>query len=156
MYDPVADLLQRTRKRRLKDRFVVSLLQSSRVRMFALTAVIIVGGIAMGLTPAVAIQLATVAAAWIVGESIRPSQSGILSRRFLTALTAQLAAILANVGLDIPAEDLTPILVLLIGIITGDSWRSIKTKDEQEATEQVAASVFSGQMGGVANTDNVV
>ena len=136
MYSPVQDAIVRgpifRRKRRnLKDRFLVSLFQSGRVKMFVAVAGLIAGGIALGLTPAVAMQLAIVAGSWILGESIRPSASGLLSRRFIATLAAQLAAILANVGFNVPAEDMTSILVLVVAMITGDAWREVKTKTEQ-------------------------
>jgi hypothetical protein len=83
---------------------------------------------AMGLDEDLAITIVEAIVAMIIGDSIRPIQDLLSSRRFWVFVAAILTVIASAAGLGIPAETVQTVVLAIAAWIVGDSWRVTMTK----------------------------
>lgn len=107
---------------------LLALLQSKRAIAAIAGVLLMLFGPTMGLDEDLAITIVEALIAFIIGDSIRPIQDLLSSRRFWVFAAAIMTSIASAVGLGIPAETVQTVVLAIAAWIVGDSWRVTMTK----------------------------
>jgi hypothetical protein len=107
---------------------LLALLQSKRAIAAIAGVLLMLFGPTMGLDEDLAITIVEALVAFIIGDSIRPIQDLLSSRRFWVFAAAIMTSIASAVGLGIPAETVQTVVLAIAAWIVGDSWRVTMVK----------------------------
>lgn len=111
--------------RKLAEKWVNALLQSKRViAAMASGLVALLGPYLVGLDEELALAIVTQIVAWIVSDSIRPTDNVFTSRRFWAMVAGAIVTLAAKYGISVDAETLTGIVMVVVSWVIGDGIRA--------------------------------
>lgn len=107
---------------------LVGLLQSTRFVAAVAALLVTIFGPQFGLEPELAGAIVTAIVSLIVGDSIRPMEELLKSRRFWAFVAAIVATITSAVGMGLDPVIVQQVVLAIAAWIVGDSWRVTLTR----------------------------
>lgn len=99
------------------------LLTSSRFYATLAAILVQVFGPTFGLDDEMAMAIITTIAAWVIGDSVRPTDNPFTSRRFWVMISTGIVTLLSANGIGLDPELVQTIVLGIAAWIVGDSWR---------------------------------
>jgi hypothetical protein len=109
----------------LMDKWLMSLIQSKRFMLTVASGMVAVfGPYLVGLDQELALAIVTQIVAWIVSDSIRPTDNVFTSRRFWAVVAGGIVTVAAHWGIHVDPEVITAIVMAVSSWIIGDGIRA--------------------------------
>lgn len=118
---------------------IVSLLQSVRFISAIVAAVVVLVGDAMAVDKELLTAIVTATMGVILGDSIRPMEELLKSRRFWAFIGSIVVILAAQFGINFPPGSVELMIITIASWIVGDSWRVTLTPRKERVLKSRAA-----------------